>query len=307
MKICVVGGGAIGSLTAYFLYRSGVFDIVVYYRSWNSVNKVMENSGITVVRGDKEYLVPVIPRHYSKPFGKCDVVFNAVKAYDVVNTIPLIKQILDFGGLVISMQNGFGSLELLEKYIGFHSVAGAVVKIGAERIAPNIVVERGIGEIILGQHMGIHPYLYEINYLLNKGGCPTRISSNIDFERWLKLAINAVINSLTAIAKARNKIVLSSYGRKIASMILDEVVKAAYLEGYKLDFNRLYKHVMRIAEATSNNYSSMAQDIMNKRITEIDYINGFVAKILEERGEKAFVNKLITYIIHLIEEQTIKH
>ncbi len=307
MKICVVGGGAIGSLTAYFLYRSGVFDVVVYYRSWNSVNRVMENSGITIIRGDKEYLVPVIPRHYSKPFGKCDVVFNTVKAYDVASTIPLIKQILSPRGLVISMQNGFGSLELLEEHIGFYNVAGAVVKIGAERIAPNIVVERGIGEIVLGQHIGMHPYLYEINYLLNKGGCPTRISSNIDFERWLKLAVNAVINSLTAIARARNKIVLSSYGRRIASMILDEVVKAAHLEGYRLDFNRLYKYVMRVAKATSNNYSSMAQDIMNGRITEIDYINGFVVKVLERHREKALANELIVYIIHLIEEQVTRH
>jgi len=48
---------------------------------------------------------------------------------------------------------------------------------------------------------------------------------------------------------------------------------------------------------TKNNYSSMAQDIINKRRTEIDFINGFISRTLNQRG----INWVLTQLIHLIE------
>ncbi len=303
MKIAIIGGGSIGGLIAYFLYRGGVMDLDVYYRSWNSVETVREYNGITIIFSNgKEAFVPIRAYHHTEAYEAYDIVINAVKATDLESTENLMKNIDNGDTLYISLQNGFGSYEYMENLFTPYRVACGVVRIGAQRIRPNVILEKGIGSIVFGQHLGIHKLLPEIARILVKGGCPAWITSNIDFERWLKLGINAVINPLTAIARSPNKIILSEWGKRLAWNILKELVEAANLEGYNLVLDRLYKHVMRVAMVTKENYSSMAQDIIAGRKTEIDYINGYIVRVLESHGRESIINKLIVDLIHLIEE-----
>lgn len=303
MKIAIIGGGSIGGLLAYFLYRGGIRDLDVYYRSWRSVETIREHNGITIVLSNgREAFVPIRAYHHTEAYRVYDIVFNAVKAVDLESTEKLMKSIDSGDTLFISLQNGFGSYEYMENLFTPYRVACGVVRIGAQRIKPNIILERGIGSIVFGQHLGIHKLLPEIVRVLSKGGCQAWITSNIDFERWLKLGMNAVINPLTAIARSPNKIILSKWGKRLAWIILKELVEAANLEGHNLVLDRLYRHVMRVAMVTKENYSSMAQDIIAGRKTEIDYINGYVVRILEKHGRESIINKLIVDIIHLIEE-----
>ena len=302
--LCIVGGGAIGGLISMFLYRGGVTDITVYYRSWSSIEAVEREGGILVKTSGREYLISVKPRHYTLPGDKCDIILNCVKAVDVKDTIDLIRNISHDHTLIVSLQNGFGSLELLEEKLGYHRVACGVVNCGALRVAPSVVEERGIGEIIFGQRKYVHPLLLELAEIIRRGGCPSRVTVYLSKYRWLKLSINAVINPLTAITRSRNSIVLTPWGREIAYNILEELVKAAELDGVKLELDRLYRYVLRIAKITSNNYSSMLQDILHGKITEIDYINGVIVEKLEKHGLEARINKLITNLIHLIEHST---
>ncbi|WFO75066.1 2-dehydropantoate 2-reductase [Desulfurococcaceae archaeon MEX13E-LK6-19] len=308
MKICIVGGGAIGSIIAFHLYRAGASSIDVYYGSLESVREVQYNGGITVVYKGKEYLVPVNPRHYMTPGYKCDIVVNAVKAYDVPKTIDLIKTISHENTLVVSIQNGFGSYEYLVEKLGCHRVAIGIVFYGAIRVSRSLVKEAGVGEIILGQKHYANPLLMELMEMLKRGGCPARITSNIDWYRWLKLAINSVINPITAITRKPNRIVYENpYARELAKEILEELARAAkYWSNIDLDVDRLLNYVIRIAKTTKENYSSMLQDVLAGRRTEIDYINGWITKVLEEIGVEHSVNKIITKIIHTIENTQTK-
>lgn len=307
MKIAIIGGGSIGGLLAYFLYRGGIREIDVYYRSWRSVRAIRGHGGITIkLSNGSEAYVPIKAFHHTEAHGVYDIVFNSVKAIDLESTAKLMESIDRGDTLFISLQNGLGSYEYMEELFTPYRVACGVVRIGAHRIKPYLILERGIGSIVFGQHMGLHELLYEIVRVLLRGGCPAWIVSNIDFERWLKLGMNAVINPLTAITRSPNKIVLTEWGKRIAWNILKELVEAANLEGYRLVLDRLYKHVLRVAMVTAENYSSMAQDILSSRRTEIDYINGYVVKILEKHGRESIVNKLIVDIIHLIEDSFTK-
>ncbi len=307
MRIAIIGGGSVGGLIAYFLYRGGVRDIHVYYRSWRSVEAVEEHGGLTIVLSSgEEYFVPVKPLHHTMPYGKYDVVFNAVKAVDVESTAELMRSVDNGYTLYISLQNGFGSCEYMEELFTPYRVACGVVRLGAQRINPYTILERGIGSVVLGQHKGLHRNLQEITRILLAGGCPSWITMDIDFDRWLKLGVNAVINPLTAITRSKNKIVLTRWGMELARSIIEELSLAARLHGYSIDPDRLYRHVLRVARVTSENYSSMAQDILAGRPTEIDYINGFIVTTLERHGYKSIVNSVIVKIIHLIEESRIK-
>ncbi|MCY0868669.1 MAG: 2-dehydropantoate 2-reductase [Desulfurococcus sp.] len=300
--ICIIGGGAVGATLAYFLYRAGVTSIPVYYRSWDTVSSIVEQKGIRVsdrVRGS-DVVVPVTPRHYTTPIDKCRFILNTVKAYSVQETLDLMSRLLESSGVIIMLQNGFGSLELAEEKFGSRA-AGGVVYFGAERVSANHVVYHGGETIIAGCRLGLCTELMELNRIFRQSGLDFRVVSNLDYYRWLKLALNAVVNPITAIARSRNSIVLTKPGLELASLILAEFTRVAEKHGYKFNTEKLLEHITSGVRATGDNISSMAQDVLKGSITEVDYINGFIAR---ELGEELSVNRIITLIIHLIEQGT---
>ena len=300
-EVCVIGGGAVGGVIAYYLYRSGVRFIPVYYSSLESIREIEENHGLLVIdkpRG-QEVLVPITPRSASNPIDKCHFVFNAVKAYHVDESLLLARKILDPGGVLLMLQNGFGSLEKAEEFIIHGKVAAGVVYYGAERVSRSRILYHGGGVVIAGSRKTPCPELFELATLFRIGGLDFRLTNNIDFYRWLKLALNAVVNSITAITMARNKIVLEPEAQWIAKMIVREVVEAARVHGYEFSEERLLEYINRNVEAVAENSSSMLQDLTRGSITEVDYINGYVVRTL---GERAVVNTVITLLVKLIEK-----
>lgn len=299
--ICIVGGGAVGGVLAYFLYRSGVERVPVYYASEESYREVKNQGGIYVYdkKLGEELLVPIVPRRCENPIDNCFFVFNAVKAYEVPESLELVNKIALREGLVIMLQNGFGSLELAEESIHGAKVAGGVVYYGAERMRRGRVIYHGGNVVLAGCRKALCLELLELTRIFRLGGLDFRVVNDIDYYRWLKLALNAVVNPMTAVLRARNKIILEREGLELAKLILKEVREAAKLQGYDLDEERLLAYVKRNVEAVAENVSSMAQDVVHGKITEVDYINGYVTKIL---GRSTCVNHVLTLLVKLAEK-----
>lgn len=304
--ICILGGGALGSTIAYYLYRSGVSYIPVYYASEESYRKIRDEGGLYIIdkRINTEFLVPVEPRLEETSQRDCYFVFNTVKAYDVPKALKVIEKIAIPGGAVLMLQNGFGSLELAESILHGYKVAAGVAYIGAERISRNRVVYHGGNVILTGCRKSVCTELVELSSILRLGGLDLRITNDIDYYRWLKLALNAVVNPITALTRERNRVILRKEGRELAKLILKEVCEAAKLNGYILDEERLLSYVLRNVEIVAENVSSMAQDVIYGKKTEIDYINGYVASVLGNRGN---VNKVLTILIKLVEKPTLSN
>lgn len=119
---------------------------------------------------------------------------------------------------------------------------------------------------------------------------------------WKKLAVNCVINPLTAVHNVKNgqllDIKIHIIGQDMKVMIrqlLDEVSRVALLEmeaeqrdiqssvKEQLSVPSLEQFVYKVMSDTSNNVSSMLQDIRANRTTEIDFLNGYVASIGKEK------------------------
>lgn len=301
--VCIVGGGAVGSVLTYFLYKSGLERVPVYFASHESAKEIKEKGGILVhdLKRGLSLLIPVEPRLFNHPVDECYVVFNAVKAYDVEPSLELVERIIVRRGVLIMLQNGFGSLELAEeKFYGRAKVAGGIVYFGAERRARSEVYYHGGDIILVGCRREICPELLELSRLLRPSGLEIRLVEDLDYYRWLKLALNAVVNPITAITRSRNRVVLEKEGVELARLILEEICEAAKKNGYKLDLERLLNYVVRNVKSVEENVSSMLQDVIAGRKTEIDYINGYVAEIL---GENARVNKALTLLLKLIEKR----
>jgi 2-dehydropantoate 2-reductase len=123
------------------------------------------------------------------------------------------------------------------------------------------------------------------------------VSPCADFERelWVKLVANCVINPITALLNVRNS---GAMGLELAGLrrqIVAEVTALAAAEGQELDpdlGDQIEKGL-----ASGGNRSSMLQDVTAGRPTEIEYLNGFVARRSEELGLPAPVNSALEALI----------
>ena len=106
--------------------------------------------------------------------------------------------------------------------------------------------------------------------------------NNIRAELWRKLAVNCVINPLTAIWNCPNG-ELRHHPQEIMQ-ICEEVAAVIQREGHHTSAEDLRDYVMQVIDATAENISSMLQDIRALRHTEIDYINGFLLRRARAHG-----------------------
>jgi 2-dehydropantoate 2-reductase len=110
------------------------------------------------------------------------------------------------------------------------------------------------------------------------------LSHHIKEKQWLKLAINCVINPLTAIDNIENGQLLQQKYSIIIDKLLAEIISVANKEDIIFSFDDLKNQVLDVAEKTAKNCSSMRSDILKKRKTEIDYINGYIANTAKKIG-----------------------
>jgi 2-dehydropantoate 2-reductase len=80
-----------------------------------------------------------------------------------------------------------------------------------------------------------------------------------------------------------------------------EAVAVARAMGVRLPDEAPLDRVRQVCEATSSNQSSMLQDILKGRPSEIDVINGAVVRKGAENGVPTPVNQMLTQLIKALE------
>ncbi len=132
---------------------------------------------------------------------------------------------------------------------------------------------------------------------------------------WKKLATNCAINPLTALHRCANGELVNMDNETNITMngIIREVSRVALLDAtdrglpdesiQELQYERLLSFVSSVIQDTANNKSSMLQDVLAERETEIDYLNGFVARMARERcggSECTFNENMVKKIKRLV-------
>jgi 2-dehydropantoate 2-reductase len=119
------------------------------------------------------------------------------------------------------------------------------------------------------------------------------------YEIWRKLVLNCVINPLTALYQVRNKDVAVESLRGVINNIVNECRDVAAKEGVTIDQD-MAKKVYDMA-AKYSNMSSMCQDIIKGKKTEIDFLNGRVSELGRRYGVATPVNDTLSALIHYLE------
>ena len=213
-----------------------------------------------------------------------DLAVVTVKAYDTATAAEALAACdLD---VALSLQNGMGNEETLAEALSCPVLAGTT-DYGARLREPAVVECTGVGAVTLGPRLGRERTLdadlpRRVGAAFTDAGIETRVEADMGPHLWEKLAVNAGINPVTALARVENGALPSGPAGEVAQRAAVEVAAVARANGVDLQDDAARRALRRVADATARNRSSMLQDVEAGRRTEIDAIAGYVI----ERAER---------------------
>lgn len=305
MKIAVVGSGALGCLAAAFLKNKTKEDIWLFDNVDSRVKKIRED-GIKVegISGSFTARVNISSDTKEIGVGACDLVIICVKSYSTEDACKDIKELVGENTHVLTLQNGIGNIQILNDYFGAEKVIGGITNHGSTLLGVGHVRHAGRGDTIIGKADGrLSGILKEVSTVLTKAGFETKISKDIDSVIWSKLIINVGINALTAILRLNNgKLVEYEEVRELMRQAVQEAAKVVKRKRVKLAYDDPIQKVESVCKATATNISSMLQDVLNKKRTEIEFINGAIVRHGKACGISTTANEVLTALVKTIEK-----
>lgn len=268
--ICIIGHGAIGLLWGYHLTAAGHQVTLISRRQPlpESKQRFTNYDGIESV--NEVNFSHQLPQD-------CDLILVTTKAYQAHHALsPFLPEIT---APIILLHNGMGAVETLP--LTTHQQVMLATTTHGALIDENNLIHTGLGNTILGNYQGLtDEQLVYWQQLLNSALPNVEVHPNIQLPLLLKLAINCVINPLTAIHQCRNGELLSPKFYKQIDKLVHEIQQVISKLEPNWPHNQasLKQAILDVASATANNYSSMAQDIKYGRTTEIEFINGYLLK-----------------------------
>jgi len=215
----------------------------------------------------------------TKSIQMADIILLCLKSFQIPSALKSISSQLKKNASIILAHNGMGTLaELPKGIINKHNIYTLLTTHGSLRSAPLSITHTGIGSTDIGLVSGVTDLKQQqsLTQLLDTALPNVKYHKEIKQKQWLKLAINCVINPLTAVNNINNGQVNNAEYSQNTIALLEEVIAVASVEGVKLDLGELKQTVEKVAQATAINSSSMRCDILAKRRSEIDYINGYI-------------------------------
>ena len=260
MKFSIIGPGAIGILIGSLLHRAG-HEVEFVCKNLDQMESVRK--GVKVVGLVDYEFIPEAYLHYE---GNSDYIFITVKSYDTESAVKKIKKISD--EIVLTLQNGIGNYEIIKKKV--RRVLIGITSCGSTKLSDTTIRFVGKGITKIGSlEKDMENEVNKIVEIFRGIGLPTAKSEDIYRDLWLKAAVNSVINSLTSIFCVKNgELIRSNYLRSVMKILADECEKVLCGMGYNIN---VYDEAYKIAEDTSENFSSTLQDILRGRRTEVDY------------------------------------
>jgi 2-dehydropantoate 2-reductase len=320
-KILVVGAGAIGGITAGFLAKAGR-DVGVVDKSQGIIDRIRAE-GLHVFGSGGEFHVS-LPAYagIEEVTGKVDIVLLATKATTLPAVAETLKPVLHEGSRVVSLQNGICE-ELIARVVGEDATVGCVIGWGATMHAPGELEMTSTGDFVIGRLDGrTDAALAAVQEILSSVR-PAVISANIMGHLYAKLVINSCITTLGAVSGLYlGRMLASRKVRVIFIGIIREAMAVAGAMGLKvepharLDFasflkgkgslGNLKRHLLirLIGFKYRKLKSSSLQSLERGERTEIDFLNGYIARKGRELGILTPLNSRLVAIVKEIEAGT---
>jgi len=316
MRIAVIGAGSIGCLVAAYLKEKGEDVSLVGHAS--SVRAIKENGlSVSGVRGDFKTHISISETLNCIP----DLAILATKTQDINSALQESSSLLQ-NSLILTVQNGIRSDELVARYLPKEKIISSIVMFGATKVESSRIVHNFEGSWILGSFFNPNPTqeLLSLSLVLDKA-FETVITGDIKGMKYLKIFVNAN-NCLAAILGKSMQEVFSDLAvsrisiaiwREAFRIVDNCAIKLLSLPGFPVEnLTRLTSMPSELAAQVFSEkmknlskeplYGSVLQSIMRGRLSEIDYINGEFVNLAQENSIEAPLNKLLVEMVHEVEK-----
>lgn len=297
MKIAVMGAGAVGCYFGGMLARAGHAVSMV---GRGAHVQVMQREGLLLDTLHFTERVAVRASTDTACVADAELVLLCVKSINTETAAASISPHLAQDALVLSLQNGVDNAQRLTSVI-LQQVLPCVVYVAVEMVAPGHVKHRGRGELVLpagtpGQRLAP---------TLQKAGIPVQLSDNVVGEQWAKLIVNCAYNALSGIAQLPFGPLLQGEGvSALMQDIVDECLAVAAAQAIEVPGDP--HAALRKTGSQSGQYSSLAQDLARGRLTEVDHLNGYVARLGQTLGVNTPINRSLQVLVKLMEGRDVK-
>ncbi len=300
MDVLVFGAGAMGSFFGGLLSARQDVLLVGRREHMEAIRRHgLRISGKTVRLAHPEVAtrVPAAARP--------DLVLLATKAYDTAAAMGQLKHLAS-RATFLTLQNGLDNPDVIGR-LAARVIAGTTAH-GVLFLGPGEVRHAGIGDTVIGAWRGVdRDDVVLVRDVFEEAGVRTRISDDVRTDLWAKLAVNASINPLAALAGVPNgRVVQDADLGELLEALCRETVAVARASGIPLDANDLVRRARLVARRTSGNRASMLQDLDHGRRTEIDAISGAVARAAERASVDAPLNRAVHALVRARERAALQ-
>jgi 2-dehydropantoate 2-reductase len=301
-KTAVIGAGAVGGYFGGMLARAGLPVVLIGRPAF--VEAVKKNGLLLDTLSFKETVRVEASTDLAEVRG-AEIVLVCVKTVDTVSTARALKPLLSPGAIVVSMQNGVDNAEQMCTAAGVDALS-AVVYVAASVPEPGRIKHVGRGDLVVGPR---NARTERVAKLFDTAGVPCRITENIEGELWTKLVWNCALNAISALGRSKyGQISANEDARKVVQETVYEVFAVAQAVRIQLpgleNAEAAFAGAMKIASQMSGALSSTGQDLLRGKRTEIDSLNGYVARRGAQLGVPTPVNHALYTLVKLAEQDT---
>ncbi len=300
LKICIVGCGAVGSLFAAHLAQTSEAEIWVY-DVWKDHVEAIRKNGLRI-SGAADFTAKLNATSDPNELPRCDYGIVATKAIHTRGAIAQVARAFDENSAVCSVQNGVGNEEIIAEHVRY-VIRGTTFPAG-HPIAPGHIGFDIKGDTWIGPFEPTNTPMSKIEEL---AGLITRSGMNViplkdaRGAQWTKLIFNAATNPVGALTLLHHGAAtrFGPTGQLFNDLIVEgeAVARALHIE-LRGDPRAL---VQKGANAPGKHRASMLQDVLAKRPTEVDFMNGAIVKWGENQGIPTPLNKAVWELIKGLE------
>jgi len=298
-RVAVIGAGAVGGYFGAMLARAGVPTVLIGRAAFVDA---VRRAGLRIDSYQfQETVHPEVSTELTAA-RDAELVLFCVKTTDTAVASKELANVLKPDAIVVSMQNGVNNVEEIRAASGIEALA-AVVYVAASVPAPGMVKHLGRGDLVIGPRNKKTERVAEI---FADAQVPCVISGNMEGELWKKLVWNSALNAISALGRVTyGEIAASEDAKKVVEAVVYETLAVARAKGVEIpgleDPASAIAGSFKIAEQMRGMRSSTAQDLARDKYTEIDSLNGFVARLGAKLRVITPVNHALYTLVKLYE------
>ncbi|MEW6248175.1 MAG: 2-dehydropantoate 2-reductase [Nitrospirota bacterium] len=300
-QIMMVGAGAVGGFFGAHLAKTN--PNVSFLLRPRTLQAVKER-GLTIRSAAGTFTVTPMAASDPRALPRPDFVILSVKAYDLDEVMSQLESVVTERTVFLTLQNGVDAEDRIIERLKRDCVVGGVAFIYAKIAEPGVIDHYKKGAVAIGELMGHRSQrVLRIADLFAQAGIPCQIVDDIRRSKWEKMCWNCVFNPLTVIINDRvAKALEHPEMLDVIRHIVGEV--AAVSAGCKVTLAPdMADRVVKWTQEIRDIHTSMYDDWKAGRRTEIDYLNGYVARRGRELGIPTPLNDALTAMIKTITEK----